>query len=386
MLHTKVFSATVDVADVCNFCADKDRHLMAALHDRFAGRCFGGCFVMDILKVLKASACHLVRTNSSGEGYIDVEFLAQVTVFCRWDILVGVKILNHQPMLIGVYGSTDTLERPLAPLDQAGGLAKPCRAVVTARGSKAVETLAVGQLAAVRIIACEHPPMKDHAAVVGVLLTCDNVAPVYKIRGGLDQAARVELAPILDAVEKELLVREELIKTRRADFWFFESLLFAFREGASSKGSIPSLPETLAVPTWDGGPVWEGPVRPVPANTGELAENIVAIVHRVVRGGETVPVAGTWSRPLSVHRSSPLAAVVRGKDAVSADWAPAVESTPRAVFAEFLKNILDFLVAVRELVQVYSTKEMIEKHYNLWSAMRAAQKPLDSVALSGQGA
>jgi hypothetical protein len=98
---------------------------------------------------------------------------------------------------------------------------------------------------------------------------------------------------------------------------------------------------------------------------------VLDIVRRVV-GGERVPVAGVWSRSLALYRSSPLVAVVREGGAVPGAWT-VVDGAPRAVFAEFLKNILDFLVATRELALVYNSRKLIEDHTSLWRTMRTAQ-------------
>ena len=90
--------------------------------------------------------------------------------------------------------------------------------------------------------------------------------------------------------------------------------------------------------------------------------------------GESVPVAGVWSRPLSLYRSSPLAAHLADAHPPE-DWGPVVDGNARAVFAEFLKNILDYLGAIRELPAVYGTPELIQQHKGLWEAMRRMQRP-----------
>ena len=86
-----------------------------------------------------------------------------------------------------------------------------------------------------------------------------------------------------------------------------------------------------------------------------------------------MPVSGYWARSLSLYRSSPLAA--RALQTPPEAWSPSVDSTPRAAFALFLKNILDFLVATREMVELYDTREVLDAHRNVWAVMRAAQKP-----------
>jgi hypothetical protein len=360
MQYEKVISGTVDVANPINFCADKGRHLLADLQNKYAGRCFKGAFILAVKEVLDSGACHVVRTNGSGEAYIDVRFLAAVAVFGRWDILAGVEIVSHQQMVVGVYEGAPGQPRPGRP-----------RAVVTLFASKDVVALAVGQKIPVRVVLAQHAPMQPQASVVGALLVCDQAAPAYRLRGALDPAARAELAPMLAAVELELAARAALVETQKADLWFFEILLHAYRETPRDAAGAGA---TAAVAAWEGGPVWHGPRSAQEVEAGAETTSALDVVRRAV-GGEAVPVAGVWSRSLALHRSSPLVAVVRGEEAAAPAAWTVVDGAPRAVFAEILKNILDFLVATRELVLVYNSRELIDRHLNLWSVMRAAQRP-----------
>jgi DNA-directed RNA polymerase subunit E'/Rpb7 len=364
----KVIDGTVDVANPINFCADKMRHLVTELQNKYVGRCFKGAYILGVKKILDCSACHIMRTNGTGEGYVDVRYLADVAVFSSCDILTGVEIVSNQPMLVGVYEGAGALgaegQKPMP-----GRLAaKSPRAAVIIRASEAVAALAVGQKIPVRILLAQHAPMQAQASVVGSLLVCDQTAPAYRLRDALDQSARAELAPMLAAVELELEARAAMVEARKADLWFFEHLLYPFREvGPAPKDAA----QDEAVPAWKGGPVWSGP-RPLQAlEAGAEMASVLDIVRRVV-GGERVPVAGIWSRSLALYRSSPLVAVVREGAAVPGTWT-VIDGAPRAVFAEFLKNILDFLVATRELALVYNSRKLIEDHTSLWRAMRSAQ-------------
>ena len=366
----KVIDGTVDVANPINFCADTTRHLVTELQNKYVGRCFKGAYTLGVKKILACSPCHIMRTNGTGEGYVDVQFLADVAVFSSGDILTGVEIMSNQPMLVGVYeGPRAEGPRAEAQKPMPGRLvAKSPRAAVIIRASEAVAALAVGQKIPVRILLAQHAPMQAQASVVGSLLVCDQTAPAYRLRDALDQSARAELAPMLAAVELELEARTAMVEARKADLWFFERLLYAFREaGPAPKDAA----QDEAVPAWEGGPVWSGP-RPLQAlETGAETASVLDIVRRVV-GGERVPVAGVWSCSLALYRSSPLVAVVREGAAVPGAWT-VVDGAPRAVFAEFLKNILDFLVATRELALVYNSRKLIEDHTSLWRVMRSAQ-------------
>jgi hypothetical protein len=239
--------------------------------------------------------------------------------------------------------------------------------------TRAVETLGVGQLVPVRVIAAQHQPLQSQAAIVGTLLTCDNRAPVYRLRGKLDQAARIELMPMLAAIDAELRARETFIATRKPDLWFFEQLLYGYRTVAAS-GRRDIADQTIPTGGADD-PQWTGPGGLLMVEDGAEPQNVLEIVRRAVEG-ESVPLSGCWSRSLALYRSSPLAA--RAEE-LPTGWQPAIDGAPRAVFAEFLKNILDFLTAVREMAELYNTRELIDQHRNVWIALRAEQKAITDV-------
>lgn len=352
--YVKDIDTTINVADPVNFSADKLRHLLVELNNRYVGRCFMGGYICGIEGINRAGACHLVSTNTSGGGFVDVQFRARVATISRWDILVGVVVGYQQQIIVGKYGSP------------AG-----VKAIVTVLAAKGAETLAVGQRIPVRVIRAQHQPMQPQVSVAGTLLVCDQVAPVYRLQGGaattmLPREARAELAPLLQRIEVELEARAVLVKTRAAELWFFERLLYAFRAGPDADAGA-----ALAVAAWPGGLAWDGP----PGGAGDDGcVSILALARQVVVDGEEVDMAGFWARPLDVYRSSPLAATAR--EAPPAAWGDnIIDSTARAVAAEFLKNILDFLAATRELVEQYDTRKLVDDHFNVWAAMRAAQMP-----------
>ena len=329
--HTAVFESTVDVPNVINFCADAGRHLIDALSRTFNGRCYNGMFITEVQEVLQRSRCRIASTNTSGGGFIDVQFCAAVSVVARWDILVGVKIVSTQQMAIGTYS-----------LNGVNAIVN-----LKVRGAAPV---AVGQTVAVRVLEVEHAPMQSQVSVVGMLLTCEPVAVAYALHGALEPAARAELEPLLRAIRGELELRA-LIPQARLDH--FESLLYSFSGAPPGAARVPTT----------GAAEWVGPAARAGA-AGGAPVNILEIAQRAV-DGESVPVTGAWSRPLNMYRSAPLALFAPDRGA-------AIESTPRAVFALMLKNMYDFLRAVREMVALYDP-ELTEANQPLWAVMRAAQ-------------
>lgn len=376
----KLFDATIDVANPIGFCADKNAHLLSELHSKFVDRCYKGALVLRILKVVRAGACCICNSNGSGEATVDVQFLAAVRVFARWDILTGVTV-RHVSHLIG--GHYEPKEGgPAAATTTA-------QAFVVLQPTRGADALAIGQRIAVRVLKAEHPP-RQAAVAYGVLLTCERAAPVFRVRGSLDPAAAADLMGLADRVADELALRAEVARARPAELAFFEGLLYAYGAPAGARGAAAAGAgagagacagaATLShrVAAWEGGPEWVGPAPLMALEEGLVAHSLVELVRKAAVA--PVSVAGQWSRPLCLHRSSPLVAfaprVSRAAATASATVAAAdaVDEPPRVVFAMMLKNILDFLVATRELALEYDDVHH-PKYAGLWGMMRMAQIP-----------
>jgi hypothetical protein len=362
MNFEKLITVTVGVPNPINFCANKHAHLMKILRNTYEGVCYMGVFILSIKEITNTSEVVLSTTNNSGEGVVYVEFIANAAIVSNWDILVGVTVADNKQMVVGLYTGNASEART--------GSASCVRAAVTLlpMPSKALESLAAGQKIAVRVLRRSHEPMSNFVSVVAALLTCDQAAPVYRLRGSLNNTASAELVPLLASINDELKLRDALIGTHKASLWFFEQLLYAYKR--TSPASDADAADSSA-DTWLGGPMWQGPAAFCPLEEGSEVVNILGIA-RAATSGISVPVSGLWSRSLALHRSSPLGA--RALENASPLWAAAVDATPREVFATFTKNILDFLTATRELAVLFANQTDVEKHFNVWLAMRAAQK------------
>lgn len=75
---------------------------------------------------------------------------------------------------------------------------------------------------------------------------------------------------------------------------------------------------------------------------------------------------GFWTRPLTICRSSPLLTITQDKPT---DY---ILTAPHLMIIEFAKNILTFLIAIREFSEVY-TPDRILSHDNIWNMLRHAQ-------------
>lgn len=339
----KQYTETIDVTDPENYCAAPERYILTELRRRFEGRCHKGAFVLRILRVVRRSDCRLVSTNLTAQGFVAVEFVAEVSVVAMWDILTGVAVADRSPLIIGkttVEGDT----------------------IVAFHATPEVATVRVGQTVSVRVLRVQYNPNQPCATAAGSFLTCDKAAPAYRIaEGGFSAADARALAPLAARVRDLLAARAALAAARPGEVAFFEALLYAYPR---VPGGAEATVETRDAPPWVGPAAF-----PLPADAA--AANLLDVVSRAGDAG----VAGVWARDLAIHRASPLAARVPPGADVPAGWAEPVDANPRTAFAEMLTTVHGFLKAINEMVAVYDTPRMVEDHKNVWLVMRAAQRP-----------
>ncbi len=356
MSEERRFTTDLTITNPIGFAANQAAAVLKLLQERFVDRCWMGTFVVSIAGVEKLSDLRILD-NNSGYGTVNVTFRAICRTYARWDIIAGVKLTSRNQLLLGS-----------PAVDEDGA-----KLVVSILPRNA-ETLRIAQLVPVRLTEVSHSPTKGTACAVGVLLTCDRAAPCFRIATGgvLDPKEVESLAGLLEAVRAELMLREELLGARATGVSFFENLLYSFRKPAKDGALITELPEFDEILS-QGAPRWRGPARVAKSATvpsGFVPVNFLELALRAA-AGETVKVDGQWSRTLDLYRSSPLAGRAQHGGA-EAETAP-----PRVVFGVLLRNMLSFLVAVRQLVELHGdpgakTGSILE-HENIWTVMRAAQ-------------
>ena len=188
------------------------------------------------------------------------------------------------------------------------------------------------------------------------MLTCDKKSPVYHTAGKLSPR---DVADWVATVEAELRLRAEIYGDAEAfkRLMFFENILVvgdSKRTETIETGDVGTKGETPS-------PAWRGPKPPAGVSTPQ--SSIVNMLNLARKGGD---VSGTWTRPVNVPRSSPIA--VHEKKTADIALIP-----PALLFAELLKNMYTFLKATRELTSVFNEGMMIA-HENVWASIQHAKK------------
>ena len=342
MLIEKTYDATIVTDNPINFCINKEHHVLIEIRRNYLYKCFDGAFITKINKILQISSCRIISTNSSANGQVDVRFLADVYVLNSWDILIGVEIERSQSLIIGKY-KKDYIE-----IDNTF---KPTNIQTN--------TLQLKQLLPVRVVKSIHQPKHSQISAAGILLTCDKNIIIYKPalthktskhkNGELyNLSSFTDINIITDKINAELILRSEMFKTKKYEILFFESLLYSYKATTKDTELIKGSNEID----------YEGPIN----NIGGInAKNIFDVLQN------GLDMNGYWSRPLGIYRSSPLIAFTSEKPEEY------ILLLPDLIIQEFAKSILNYLVAIRELVETYNTPELIKSHENVWNMMRLQQ-------------
>lgn len=322
MLIEKVFEVTININNPINFCTNKLHHTLTELNNIYVNKCYMGSYIIDIISILQISSCKIVNTNSSANGIIDVKFLANVFILNSWDILIGVEVDKTQSLIVGKY------KKPNLIID------------VTFKPTNIqANSLMVGQLTPVRIIKAIHKPKESRIAIAAVLLTCDRKAITYRVKGEISKTAIPEIMLLFNNIKEELNLRSTI---KIESIMFFESLVYSYRKMSNDTERI-EFDDVY----------WEGPKTNI---TDRI--NIFNTLN--------IDLTGFWSRPLGICRSSPLITVSQEKPVEY------VLTAPHLMIIELAKNMLTFLVAIREFNEIY-TPDLIVSHENIWNMMRHAQ-------------
>lgn len=344
MLIEKIFVDTLDIQDPENYSADPERYIYTYIRQRFEGVCKNGAYIIKIIDVLRRSKCRMKETDLSAEGYVDVEFKAEVSIFAQWDIITGVLIAKRSQIIVGKSDIEGSMMVSLYPSPEA-------------------ETVRENQTISIRVLKTQYNPDQSQATAIGPLLTCDKAAPVYNIKGYLTIDDAKALLPMVQRIKSLLTERLEIQKHRESDIIFFEYLLYSYTLNKELEKSRTKIESKYA-------DEWNGPKSYSLPDTLELL-NIIDIIESVE---DKIDVTGVWSRDLTIYRSSPLV-VKSQRDSIPESWNQYDDATPRTAFALMLKTMYNFLKAINEMVYIYDSVEKIEEHKNIWIVMRKTQLP-----------
>lgn len=338
MFFTQTFSVTLAIANPISFCRNKERNILIKIIECYEKKCYMGYYIVKIIKCENTSSCNIVTSNPSGSATMDVNFTAKVFILSARDVLIGVRLDLTTTLVAGTYTykkDDDVLEI----------------SVIMIPTLTSSINFTTGQLIPVRIISTKYTPFHDKITAVAELLTCEKSAMCIKIVS--DEAINknsIEIKILLSNIKEELNKREKI--KEKDKILYFESLLYSYQDS-------PKTFESITFKDY----VWSGPK--IIKKSGEY-HNIFSLIEN------DASLKGLWTRPLHIHRSSPYMVKITDIKTINSDTI--VESVPETLIIGYLKNILSFLIAIRNLTEVYNTDKLIDTYSFIWAHMRQAQQ------------
>jgi hypothetical protein len=324
-MYLKRFATSIDVDNPVSFCVNIDENILAVVKSEFEGICFKGSYITEVVKITQRSSCKIVCTNLDGGCVIDVEFLARIEMYGKWDIITCMKIEKKENIILG------SVAKNISDTKQFSHM------TICLKPTKETEIFSVGDYIPVRVIQIYYPPMKKEMVIFGILMTCEKTSAIYYVTDKIPENFSATNSGLINKIKEEMVLRKK-IDTKKLTF--FENLFHSYDQSSSEIKEV------------DG---WIGP---------EFKKNSCDLNIFDVLKNES-GVSGYWTRNMDIYRSSPYITKLRSPSESN----KIINERAEIVFLSYLKNIYNYLVAIREMTELY-TDEAIVTHEKLWMAIR----------------
>jgi hypothetical protein len=339
------FETTLAITNISEYGVNPDSYLLNQLGTNFNHRCFMGKYILKVVKIEKRSKCVINSTNLTAYGNIDIRFMAKILCVSPGDILANVTITTNNITYIGNYDYlfTDAETKKITKETVATAIRQPSK-----------KDFKIGWTLPIVLLEVEYSPMSRAISTYGTLLCAPYFVETKKTWRIDKENAILDYNDIIANQLKNIKVELELRTKpdfRPESIMFFEKLFYPMRSTAKTNTKWE---------TYEGGQPWIGPPS---MNFAKPLLSIVNAVNLVSEGKEQI-FSGVWTRPLELHRSSPMIQKLDA-DMASAAESTLVETTANVMIAEVLTEILDNLRFIRMMVINYND-EKIKSQDGLW--------------------
>ena len=314
MIIKKNIEVGIDIQNCINIYTDPEiiKHILA---DRFEGKCYRGCYIKSINRILRMGDCLINQDGSPSFGTIPIIMEVTAVVYAVGEIINGCVVQNKDKNGI-IICSTDI-------------------ASIMLMSHKSLESITKGQVISLRVGNVRYNQGSLKVSINAIPYMFSNKPFIYKI-GIINEAVKSMISDVLERISFEEGEMERL-KSEKSKAWeTFNSLLYAYKDEQ----------------------------KPPP---GAKVFNLIDIAKGNVEKGVKY-----LSRDSRINLSS---SNVYGYTSVQADQIPnnAVirdELQVSNVLIILLEDYCSHLRTIREMINIYSTEEMINIHRNLWQIFK----------------
>lgn len=313
MLITKVIEVGLNIRDPINVYVDKN-NILRILEDRLLKRCYRGCFIEKIIRVVKTTPCVINQDGSPGFGTIGVIIEVLATIYKPGEVINGCVVTNKDKNGI-IICSTE-------------------KASIMLNAHSVLESVQRDQTISVRVGAASYKIGTPKIAVSAVPYLLNSTPIVFKVTPVTNQAL---LEETIDRVKEEETTAAELKKSDEKLWNYFDMLLYAYKTEQKSPPGAKTF------------------------NIAELAIN-------------GVPNGITYiSRDPRINLSTPQIYGFADLSSVPAGSVVKPNLEIDNVIILMLEDYYNHLRTIREMMKIYGNPAMIESHRNLWLIFRKSK-------------
>jgi hypothetical protein len=301
----KLIEVGIDVQNCIGLYTDPNNIIQIA-RNRYVGRCFRSCYILNIENIKRQSECVINQDGPPSFGTLSIICEVRAIIYGIGEIINGCKVINKNQNGILIC-ETDNTSIILAPHPM-------------------FKSIIEGQLISVRVVAVRYSNGADKISVSATPYLPDKVNTVYKIGPVMPDMGDL-FADILSKIKYE---ESEMIrlKTEKKKAWdTFDQLLYAYNDDQKPAAGAKVL-------------------------------NIKEIIN------------GGWgqyvSRDPKIRLSTPDIYSYDTRDAIPPDAIIVADLTTPNVIIMMLDSYLSHLRTIREMINIYSTEELIISHTNIW--------------------
>lgn len=339
------FQTTINVLNINEYGKNPNAYLLNVLSKIYNQKNYMNEYILKVVRILERGECVINKTNISSTGVVSVSFIAKVLNVGVGDMLPNVTIIANNICYIGSYD--------YVYVEPGTSRTTTCK-ILSSIESIPGKDFKIGWTIPFVISEIERAPGVSSVSVFGNLISAKYYAENVYTWCINKENSKLEVDELIIQKIKEIKV--ELTLREDFDNTFFEKLFYP-KKTTASMSKIATKWQT-----YEDGPIWQGP--PSLNIAGKLI-SIVNMVDMAINGKEQ-DFEGVWTRPLELHRSSPMIQKLQVDAAASSHAINVVDTSANVMVMTALTEILESLVLIRKMSVMYGDEKMAAQA-SLWT-------------------
>jgi hypothetical protein len=320
----KVIEVGVNISDPIELYVNPDK-LRQLLADKYEGRCYAGCYVEKVTRILAHSDCVINQDGPPTFGTLSVQIEVSALIYLSGEIINGCTINSVEESCI------------VCAADHA--------AIIIERGDNPyLSPFKPGQIISVRAADARYPISNSAISVGAVIYVPTTEFIAYKVPATYFAFTEIETG-MLDDVLGRIEAEEQYKKdgAHAKEYGVFDQYLYPYKQ----KQALP---------------------RGV---TAELTITGLVTAIRADGGAKLLKSRACLSRDPGMGLSEPT---VYAYDSETAAGVEVAEMDAMSVILTILEDYCAHLRTLREMVGVYHSPEIIKANHSLWMLYKKVKK------------